>query len=177
MTRTPKARTLRTARLKAYPEKDIFISREALAERWDVHIETIKRDERNGLLQPVRLGERRIRYRLEEILAIEAQAKIARRVQDPCADKTAKDVLALRARATRKKAKELTVARPVAAVARKAAKAAVRKRTDAILSTLDREIPATQDPEDKKAGRGQEVTAPVPKIKSQRQKLLRLSVP
>src|SRR5262245_60634148 len=77
MVRNLKARTLRTARLKAYPEKDIFISREALAERWDVHIETIKRDERNGLLIPFRIGGRRIRYRLDDILAIEAEAKIA----------------------------------------------------------------------------------------------------
>jgi hypothetical protein len=74
MSRTPKARTLRTARLKAYPEKDIFLSREALAERWDVHVETLKRDEKLGRLHPLKLGDRRVRYRLADILAIEHEA-------------------------------------------------------------------------------------------------------
>jgi hypothetical protein len=97
MVRTLKARTLRTARLKAYPEKDIFISREALAERWDVHIETIKRDERNGLLIPFRIGGRRIRYRLDDILAIEAEAKMATPAKAAAIRKKALDVIARRA--------------------------------------------------------------------------------
>jgi hypothetical protein len=95
MVRTLKARTLRTARLKAYPEKDIFISREALAERWDVHVETIKRDEKNGRLQPIRIGDRRIRYRLDDILAIENEAGIAGR--SPAAAKAPKAAIAGRA--------------------------------------------------------------------------------
>jgi hypothetical protein len=93
--RTLKARSPLTARLKAYPEKDIFISREALAERWDVHVETIKRDERDGRLQPIRIGERRIRYRLDDILAIENKARIAGR--SPAAAKAPKAALASRA--------------------------------------------------------------------------------
>jgi hypothetical protein len=72
--RTIKARSPLTARLKAYPEKDIFISREALAERWDVHVETIKRDERDGRLQPIRIGDRRIRYRLDDCFAKTGQS-------------------------------------------------------------------------------------------------------
>ena len=94
MSRTPKARTLRTARLKAYPEQDIFISREALAERWDVHVETIKRDEKNGRLQPIRIGDRRIRYRLDDILAIENEARTE------AAAKVPKAVIASRAART-----------------------------------------------------------------------------
>jgi hypothetical protein len=99
MVRTLKARTLRTARLKAYPEKDIFISREALAERWDVHVETIKRDERNGRLTPFRIGGRRIRYRLDEILAIEAGAKILAPAKAAAVRKKALDVIGRRAAA------------------------------------------------------------------------------
>jgi hypothetical protein len=96
MVRNLKARTLRTARLKAHPEQDIFISREALAERWDVHIETIKRDEKLGRLIPFRIGGRRIRYRLDDILAVEAEAKIAAPAKATAIRKKALDIIARR---------------------------------------------------------------------------------
>ena len=51
--------------------KPELISRNQLAKRWSVSKETIKRREREGLLSPVRFNQRLIRYRLDDILAIE----------------------------------------------------------------------------------------------------------
>ncbi|MGK0185689.1 MAG: DNA-binding XRE family transcriptional regulator [Verrucomicrobiales bacterium] len=51
--------------------KPELISRDQLAKRWSVSKETIKRREREGLLSPVRFNQRLIRYRLDDILAIE----------------------------------------------------------------------------------------------------------
>lgn len=48
-----------------------MISRAQLAKRWGVSKETIKRRENEGLLQPIRFNQRLLRYRLEDILAIE----------------------------------------------------------------------------------------------------------
>ncbi len=53
--------------------KPELISRNQLAERWSVSKETIKRREREGLLTPVRFNQRLLRYRLEDILAIEQE--------------------------------------------------------------------------------------------------------
>jgi len=49
-----------------------FLSRRELAERWSCCVETLKNRERAGLLKPVRFGSRSWRYRLSEILALEA---------------------------------------------------------------------------------------------------------
>jgi hypothetical protein len=51
-----------------------LISRNALARRWECCIETIKRRERAGLLKAVRFNQRMLRYRLSDILAVEAAA-------------------------------------------------------------------------------------------------------
>jgi hypothetical protein len=48
-----------------------MISRAQLAKRWGVSKETIKRREAEGLLQPIRFNQRLLRYRLEDIIAIE----------------------------------------------------------------------------------------------------------
>ena len=50
-----------------------FISRDQLAKRWSVSKETIKRREREGLLTPIRFNQRLLRYRLEDIIAIEKE--------------------------------------------------------------------------------------------------------
>jgi hypothetical protein len=49
-----------------------LIDREKLAARWCCSIETIKRIEKRGLLSRVHLAERMVRYRLSEVLKIEA---------------------------------------------------------------------------------------------------------
>jgi hypothetical protein len=51
-----------------------LISRPELARRWGCHVETLRRREREGFLHPMQMGRRMIRYRLAEILAIEAEA-------------------------------------------------------------------------------------------------------
>jgi len=54
------------------PENDRLLDRKALATRWSVSIETIKRREKAGSLQPVYLaGKRTVRYRLSDILKLE----------------------------------------------------------------------------------------------------------
>jgi predicted site-specific integrase-resolvase len=49
-----------------------LLDRKSLASRWGVSIETIKRREADGSINPVYLpGGRLVRYRLAEIIAIE----------------------------------------------------------------------------------------------------------
>ena len=50
------------------------ISRKDLALRWSCHPLTIARHEKKGLLKPLRLGARLLRYRLGDIESIEAQS-------------------------------------------------------------------------------------------------------
>lgn len=53
-------------------QQSILLNRKDLASRWGVSIETIKRREYEGTLKPVYLpGNRLIRYRLSDIIAIE----------------------------------------------------------------------------------------------------------
>lgn len=48
-----------------------MLSRAQLARRWGVSKETIKRRERDGILHPIRFNQRLLRYRIEDILALE----------------------------------------------------------------------------------------------------------
>jgi hypothetical protein len=53
-----------------------LISRGELARRWSCSKETLKRRERAGILHPMHLpGKRLVRYRLSDILAIEAASR------------------------------------------------------------------------------------------------------
>ncbi len=52
-------------------KQSALISRDQLAQRWGVSKETIKRREREGLLNPIRFNQRLLRYRMEDIVAIE----------------------------------------------------------------------------------------------------------
>ena len=49
-----------------------LIDRKQLASRWSCSVLTIKRREKEGLLKPVHLSKRLVRYRLADIEAIEA---------------------------------------------------------------------------------------------------------
>jgi hypothetical protein len=55
-------------------ESDQLISRRALALRWGVSVETIKRRQRDGILRAIRFNERLLRYKLRDVVAIEASA-------------------------------------------------------------------------------------------------------
>ena len=59
------------------PETETLLTRQLLAERHKVSIETLKRREKAGLLQALKLG-RGIRYRLSDVLAFEASAELKR---------------------------------------------------------------------------------------------------
>ena len=48
-----------------------LLSRKALANRWGVCRETIKRAERAGILRAIRFNRRLLRYKLSDIVAIE----------------------------------------------------------------------------------------------------------
>jgi len=56
------------------PKQDRLLSRKELSERFGVSIKTLKRREKDGILRPLSLGARTVRYRLSEILAIEEDA-------------------------------------------------------------------------------------------------------
>jgi predicted site-specific integrase-resolvase len=51
-----------------------LLSRKELQERWGCSGETIKRRQRAGLLRPVYLSSRMVRYDLQNVLEIEAAA-------------------------------------------------------------------------------------------------------
>jgi hypothetical protein len=51
-----------------------LISRPGLARRWKCHIESLKRREKKDLLHPIALSARMIRYRMSEVLRLEAEA-------------------------------------------------------------------------------------------------------
>jgi hypothetical protein len=52
-----------------------FLTRKGLADRWQLSVETLKRRERCGILPFLKLG-RGVRYRLEEIERLEADAEV-----------------------------------------------------------------------------------------------------
>jgi len=53
-----------------------MISREQLAARWVISVQSIKRWEADGVLTPVRLGPRLIRYRFTQIRQIEEDGRM-----------------------------------------------------------------------------------------------------
>lgn len=59
-----------------------LISRPGLARRWGCHVETIRKREREGQLHALQMGERMIRYRMSEVLAIEAAAAVGRSLRE-----------------------------------------------------------------------------------------------
>jgi hypothetical protein len=52
-----------------------LITRKQLCARWECCTMTLKRREAEGVLKPVRFNSRMLRYRLSDILAIEAAAE------------------------------------------------------------------------------------------------------
>ena len=53
---------------------EVLMSRKQVCARWACCAMTLKRREVAGLLKPVRFNQRMLRYRLSDILAIEAAA-------------------------------------------------------------------------------------------------------
>jgi hypothetical protein len=51
-----------------------LISRPGLARRWECHTESVKRREKKGLLHPIALSPRMVRYRMSEVLKLESEA-------------------------------------------------------------------------------------------------------
>jgi len=47
-----------------------LISRPGLARRWKCHTESLKRREKKGLLHPIALSSRMLRYRMSEVLKL-----------------------------------------------------------------------------------------------------------
>ena len=63
---------------KSYQEAnpEILISRKQLCARWNCCGMTLKRREAAGVLKAVRFNQRMLRYRLSDILRIEAEAGV-----------------------------------------------------------------------------------------------------
>ena len=53
-----------------------LISRKALAERWEVTVDSLKHFEKRGMLNPVKITPRVLRYRLSEVVAREASGSL-----------------------------------------------------------------------------------------------------
>ena len=53
-----------------------MLSRRALAARWGVSTETVKRRERDGFLRAHRFNSRLVRYRIEEVEAYERSTAV-----------------------------------------------------------------------------------------------------
>ena len=56
-------------------KSEVLLSRKQVADRWSVSLETIKRREAAGVLQPLRFSARQVRYRLSDILSAEQLAE------------------------------------------------------------------------------------------------------
>jgi len=54
---------------------DVLVSRRATANRWACSVETVKRRQKAGLLRPIYLSKRQLRYRLSQIIAVERAAE------------------------------------------------------------------------------------------------------
>jgi CHAD domain-containing protein len=61
------------------PKNRPFLRRDQLAARWICSLETIKRYEKRGILHPVKIAARMLRYRMEEIEALENAATLDRK--------------------------------------------------------------------------------------------------
>jgi hypothetical protein len=66
-------------RISSGSKKPLFITRPQLAERWQVSCESCKRYERRGIIRPVKIAARMLRYRLDEIEALEREATLDRK--------------------------------------------------------------------------------------------------
>ena len=67
MSTNPKSNTQETT-------EGVLVSRKQVCARWTCCTMTLKRREAEGVLKPVRFNSRMLRYRLSDILAIEAAA-------------------------------------------------------------------------------------------------------
>ncbi len=54
---------------------DTLFSRKQLADRWSTSIETIKRRQKQGVLIPIYLSQRQVRYKLSQIIGVEEAAR------------------------------------------------------------------------------------------------------
>lgn len=59
--------------------KPIFITRPQLAARWNCSTESLKRYERRGIIHPVKIAARMLRYRMDEIENLEMEATLDRK--------------------------------------------------------------------------------------------------
>ena len=65
--------------MKGNPKGRMMITRGELATRWGLSESSLKRMEQRGLITPVKLGERILRYDLREIEAREQSSKLDRK--------------------------------------------------------------------------------------------------
>lgn len=66
----------------AHGGNHVLVSRAELARRWGCSIETLKRREKAGVLNGLRLSARMVRYALDEVLRVERDASCGWEVQN-----------------------------------------------------------------------------------------------
>jgi hypothetical protein len=74
----PARKKLQESAARNTPKTSPFITRNQLAERWACSTESLKRYERRGIIHPVKIAERMLRYRLAEIEALENESTLDR---------------------------------------------------------------------------------------------------
>ena len=60
--------------LKHHTQSDRLISRKELSDRWNLSIKTLTRRDKAGELRPLTLSANCVRYKLSDVLKIEADA-------------------------------------------------------------------------------------------------------
>ena len=58
-----------------HEQSEQLLSRRTFSDRWECCIETIKRREREGVLKSIRFNQKLLRYKLSDIIAVEAAAR------------------------------------------------------------------------------------------------------
>ena len=70
--------------LSSHAIGDRLLHRKELGERWSCSGETLKRYEKRGLLKPIKLAPRMVRYRLSDVIALEEAGRMDR--TEACSD-------------------------------------------------------------------------------------------
>jgi hypothetical protein len=58
----------------AHEKDEVLLSRKQVANRWSVSLETVKRRQAAGLLNPLYFSARQVRYRLSDVVSVEESA-------------------------------------------------------------------------------------------------------
>ncbi len=70
--------------ISSHGVEERLLHRKELGKRWSCSGETLKRYEKRGLLKPIKLAPRMLRYRLSDVIALEEAGRMDR--METCSD-------------------------------------------------------------------------------------------